>query len=167
MEDKLQCICHTLYSVLCTMYIVHFTVEWSSVYSSAQWSGALVDHPTQLICIWIFIQTNTKDIAGQSSASGALQRQWLSWQRINVECTVHHTVHSVHFPVQYSVHSRVHSRQLSPTKRVVVLTEVTHPVLHYTVYTVQCYILPYSCTVQSAQWTVEPYKESGCPGGAM
>ena len=29
----------------------------------------LVDHPTQLICIWIFIcqQTNTKDIAGQSA----------------------------------------------------------------------------------------------------
>ena len=28
----------------------------------------LVDHPTQLICIWIFIcqQTNTTDIAGQS-----------------------------------------------------------------------------------------------------
>ena len=29
----------------------------------------LVDRPTQLICIWIFIwqQTNTKDIAGQSA----------------------------------------------------------------------------------------------------
>ena len=32
----------------------------------------LVDHPTQLICIWIFIcqQTNTTDIAGQSARVG-------------------------------------------------------------------------------------------------
>ena len=43
-----------------------------NVFSSNLVAGSwLVDHPTQLICIWIFIcqHTSTKDIAGQSARS--------------------------------------------------------------------------------------------------
>ena len=46
----------------------------------------LVDHPTQLICIWIFIcqQTNTTDIAGQSV--NPILAFWWKYDRYCILC---------------------------------------------------------------------------------
>ena len=46
----------------------------------------VVDHPTQLICIWIFIcqQTNTKDIAGQSA--NPILAFWWKYDRYRILC---------------------------------------------------------------------------------